>query len=59
MTRLTNTYYHTGYEQGKCDLRKLVEEAIDEIKQRASEKKAIPEYCGMMESVEIIRKYVR
>ena len=58
MTRQTNLYYNNGYTQGRYDVIKEIESAIDEIKEKANTKKAIPEFCGMMEAVEILRKYI-
>ena len=36
MTRITNTYYQTGYEQGKRDEHQKIELAISRIKERAN-----------------------
>lgn len=57
MTKQTNLYYQTGYEQGRLDQRERIEEAIDEINSLD-----LNDFCrGELKRkvVQIIRKHMR
>lgn len=60
MTRMTNAYYNTGYEQGQANVKRNLEEAIAEIKRKAiinREDDRTDIATGMMMAVEIIKEH--